>query len=143
MLQTSFHLAITVPGDAPAALRHIADVSRWWARDFSGSAQKLGDSFTVRFGTTWVTFRVSALTERSVAWTVTASQLPWLKDHHEWTGTTVEWEVVPTGKDCEIRFTHVGLTPEVECYGNCVDGWTRYVTGSLPHLFVGKPGNPK
>jgi hypothetical protein len=143
MLQTSFHLDITVSGTAKIAHQHIADVPRWWARDFQGSAQALGDIFTVRFGTTWVTFRVSALTDHAVTWTVQDCFLPWLKNRQEWTGTTVEWVIVPIDDGCEIQFTHVGLTPEVECYGGCAEGWTRYVTTSLPNLFKGLPGVPK
>ena len=143
MLQTSFHLSITVPGSAQDALSHIADVPQWWARDFDGCARSLGDVFTVRFGATWVTFRISALSDRAVTWTVQASHLPWLKNQQEWTGTSVQWDLIPAGDRCEIQFTHVGLSVDVECYGACADGWTRYVTGSLPNLFAGKPGTPK
>ena len=45
----------------------------------------------------------------------------------------------------EIRFTHQGLDPTVECFEACTKGWDYYINTSLKTLIetgVGKP-NPQ
>jgi len=34
-----------------------------------------------------------------------------------------------------ITFTHEGLTPKVECYKDCEEGWTHWIKASLYFLF--------
>ena len=31
----------------------------------------------------------------------------------------------------EVRFTHMGLVPQCECYGNCSNGWGLLINGDL------------
>ena len=31
----------------------------------------------------------------------------------------------------EIRFTHLGLVPDYECFDNCSDAWGFYINDSL------------
>lgn len=42
----------------------------------------------------------------------------------------------------EVRFTHEGLVPEVECYDVCWVAWGGYVTGSLHDLITTGKGQP-
>ena len=52
------------------AMRKISQVNLWWKKDFSGSAEKLNDKFTVPFGEpSFVDFVVSEFVpETKVAW---------------------------------------------------------------------------
>ncbi|GAA3589337.1 hypothetical protein [Kribbella ginsengisoli] len=40
------------------------------------------------------------------------------------------------GVGAEVRFTHLGLVPEVECFGACSTAWRHYVNGSLYSLIT-------
>lgn len=144
MIGQDFSCSITAKVSAAIAVDAICDVSGWWAKTLEGSSPKLNNVFTVRFGTTWVTFKVTELIPNSkIVWTVADCYLPWLDDKTEWTGTTVVFEITAKDGATTINFTHVGLVPEVECYDNCVVGWTGHVTGSLLNLITTGKGQPQ
>jgi hypothetical protein len=42
-------------------MKKISQVNLWWAKDFSGKAEKLNDKFTIRFGHTFVDFQIGEL----------------------------------------------------------------------------------
>jgi len=108
-------------------------------------AEKLNDVFTVRFsGGTFVTFEVTeSVHGEKIAWQVTECYLPWLKDKTEWNGTTIVFEISPLGHETQVRMTHVGLVPEVECYEGCEAGWNKYFKGSLFKLLTEHIGVPQ
>jgi hypothetical protein len=62
---------------------------------------------------------------RKVVWTVTDSALQFVEHKDEWTGTKVVFDIVRKGDKTEIRFTHVGLVPNFDCYDACSKGWTQ------------------
>jgi hypothetical protein len=41
-----------------------------------------------------------------------------------------------------LWFTHVGLVPDVECFGACSTAWLHYVNGSLRSLITTGEGLP-
>jgi hypothetical protein len=144
MKSEDFHCSITANVTAKQAVDAISNVSAWWAKNLEGSSQKLNDVFTVRFGTTWVTFKITEfIPDTKIAWSVTDCYLPWLDDKTEWTGTKVVFEISTKNNTTVIHFTHEGLVPEVECYDNCVKGWTGHVTGSLQNLLNTGKGEPQ
>lgn len=128
---------------ASEAFKRINAVSDWWAKDFTGRSQQLGDTFTVRFGNTFVDFKITEVVpDERVIWKVIDSHLPWLQNKDEWTGTTVVWEVTQVNGITQIGMTHVGLVPDVECYGKCELGWNFYVGESLRKLMAENVGMP-
>ena len=44
------------------------------------------------------------------------SSLNFIDDKTEWNGTKVTFEIAKKGGKTEVRFTHVGLAPDSECY---------------------------
>jgi hypothetical protein len=143
MTQFDFTCSITTNVTAAATMAAISHVQDWWAKDFTGTAEKLNDQFTVRFGDTFVDFKVTEfIPDTKIVWTVTKSFLPWLKDKTEWINTKVIFELSTLNKMTTVHFTHVGLVPQVECYDNCVRGWTQYVPGSLNKLLNEGVGQP-
>lgn len=136
----------SIQGSVPAkeAYDKIARVSEWWAKNFEGNAQKLGDTFTVRFGETFVDFKISeAVPDRRIVWQVANCNLHWLKDKTEWNGTSVAWDLSPSNGTTTVTLTHHGLTPEVECYGVCENGWNGHVQNSFLQFLIGGKGVPK
>ena len=54
----------------------------------------------------------------------------------EWVGTRIFFDIARKGNRTELRFTHVGLAPDCECYEACHEGWTFYVQRSLRNLIL-------
>ena len=128
-------------------MESIGRVSEWWATNFEGHSQKTGDVFTVRFGETFVTFKIiEVVADKKVVWKVTDCSIPSLADKKEWKDTVIDWELSPIGHGTRIDFTHIGLVPEIECYEMCVQGWSFYVKESLFKFITegkGRPDTPR
>jgi len=128
----SYRSSIVVNENAIEAYDKISRVNEWWVANFEGSAKNLGDAFKVTLGETFVTFKITeAIPGIKVTWLVTDSWLPWQNDKTEWTGTEVVFEILEEGDSTKIDMTHVGLTPEVECFENCQTGWNHFINRSL------------
>lgn len=138
-----YHAAILAPVTASEAMARIGRVSDWWTRGFEGKSRTVGDTFTVRFGKTFVDFRISEVVPgKKIVWEVADCNLDWIRDKKEWKGTTIVWEISSRNGLTEIGMTHVGLVPEQECYTNCKPGWDFYVTKSLQKLLEENIGLP-
>jgi|HubBroStandDraft_3_1064219.scaffolds.fasta_scaffold115872_2 hypothetical protein len=60
----------------------------------------------------------------------------------EWDGTDIVFDIARKGDKTELRFTHVGLVPMIECYGGCSGAWGFYVSESLRSLITKGKGEP-
>jgi hypothetical protein len=126
------------------AITHVRD---WWAQDLEGNSEKLNDVFTIHFGDTYVTFKITeAVPSRKIAWLVTDCYLPFLNDKTEWTTTSIVFELTEQNDETIIDMTHVGLTPDIECYDACEQGWNFYIKQSLLkfiNIGEGAPDTPR
>ena len=144
MEKQNFHRAITVNASAAETMKKISQVNLWWAKKFTGSAEKLNDKFSVHFGETFVDFKVSEMVpDKKVVWKVTDCNLHWINEKKEWKGTEVVFELSPANKKTKIDFTHVGLVPGVECYESCEFGWSGHLTTGLEDLINKGKGQPQ
>ena len=111
------------------------NVGTWWTGEpgVEGSAKEVGDEFTYRFRD--IHYSKQKVTElvpgKKIVWLVTESHLNFIKKKDEWNGTRICFEIFEKGNKTEIRFTHVGLTPDVECYNDCSGAWSSYIQNSL------------
>jgi len=114
-----------------------------WTKAFTGAAEKVGDAFTVRFGETFVDFKISEVVPgKKVVWQVTDCNLHWINDKKEWKDTSVVWEASPDNGATRVKMTHIGLVPCAECYDNCKGGWDFCVGKSLSKLLNENKGLP-
>ena len=144
MNANNFHTRITVNAGAKEAMKKINQVDLWWAKNFTGRAEQLNDQFSVRFGETFVDFRISEFVpEKKVVWKVTDCNLHWINNKKEWNGTDVVFELSGNANGTEIDFTHIGLVPGVECYNDCEVGWTGHITQSLVKFINEGKGMPE
>ena len=122
----------------------ILDVGAWWTGQVEGRADELGGEFTYRHPPQHYSLQrvVKLEPDRRVVWRVTDSHLAFISEPGEWTGTEIVFDIVPTGGGTELRFTHVGLVPDVECFGACSTAWLHYVNGSLRSLITTGEGLP-
>ena len=111
------------------------DVSKWWGgKDLAGKTCKLGDQFTIHHpGAHFSTQKlVEVIPNKRLAWLVTEGRLHWLrKDQNEWTNTKMVFELMEKANTTILHFTHVGLTPEKECYERVSQGWTTVINDYL------------
>jgi hypothetical protein len=147
MKPKDYHSVIEAKIAPELAFNSINSVAEWWAKDLTGKSRKLNDEFTVRFGETFVNFRlIEVIPDRKVVWDVTDCYLHSFKDKTEWTGTKIVFEISEKNDLTRIDLTHVGLFPGVECYENCEKGWNFYFKESLFKLITtgkGQPQTPK
>jgi hypothetical protein len=134
----------TVEQSAAEAFAAVCDPRAWWSGDIAGRTDVLDAVWSYRVPD--IHFSAHRITElvpdRSVAWLVTDSWLSFTEDHAEWTGTTVRFDLTPITGGTEVRFTHLGLSPQIECYGVCRVAWGEYVLGSLQDLIRSGVGRP-
>ncbi|HSZ85716.1 MAG TPA: SRPBCC domain-containing protein [Puia sp.] len=140
----NYHAAITAKTTAKEAFKNVNRVKDWWAKNLTGNSKKLNDFFTVRFGETFVTFKlIEVVPDKKVVWLVTDCYLHWLSDKKEWMNTKVFFEISEKNGSTKIDMTHVGLTPEVECYKDCKQGWDGHIKQSLYKLITEGKGMPE
>lgn len=123
-------------------------IPEWWSSDFEGLAAQLGDEFTVRFGDTFKTLRISTATPfEQVDWLCVGQRIVLpegmtpLRNESEWVGQTIRWTLRPEGPGTAISFYHEGLTPESECWAVCEPGWDQTLE-SLVLLLETGAGRP-
>ena len=145
MEKQNYSAVIEVEASAEKAFKCINDVSEWWVENLEGSSHKPDDIFTIHFsGNNFVTHKiVEFVPDKKVVWLVTDCYLEWLTDKAEWTNTKMSFEISTSNNKTQIRFTHIGLIPEIECYDMCVKGWDQYVKGSLFRLLTEGEGQPQ
>jgi uncharacterized protein YndB with AHSA1/START domain len=138
MASQSFQSAITVPQSPEEVFEAIANPKRWWTGDIDGRAHHVGDEFSYRYAD--VHYSKQRVTElvpgEKTVWQVVDSHLAGAEDSHEWTGTEITFEVGPKEGQTELRFSHLGLVPESECFDSCSSAWSFYVSGSLRRLIT-------
>jgi uncharacterized protein YndB with AHSA1/START domain len=122
----------------------INDVRGWWSAQITGRTDQLNAEFSYWVpGIHYVKFRITELVPGSkVSWLTLDSWLAFPDDKEEWTGTTVTFDITEVDGGTEVRFTHEGLVPEVECYDVCWVAWGGYITGSLHDLITTGAGQP-
>jgi hypothetical protein len=133
MTASNFTSTILV-GKTPAeAFNAINNVRGWWQGEIEGHTEKLNEEFSYRMkGVHYSKQRIiESIPNEKVVWLVTDSELSSFKDKGEWTGTTIVFEITEVGDKTGIRFTHNGLVPIFECYGNCSWAWGQLIQESL------------
>jgi len=144
MEKQNYQRVINASCTAQEAYDFINDLPFWWTVDFEGSAQNVGDTFTVHFGDIFKTFEVKELIAgKKIVWQVIDCFMPWLSNKHEWTGTSIIWNIDAENNSTNVTMTHVDLIPEVECYKDCEKGWNYYLNESLAKLLNGEPAKPE
>ncbi|MDR3667558.1 MAG: hypothetical protein P4L35_12010 [Ignavibacteriaceae bacterium] len=75
---------------------------------------------------------------KKIVWYVTDSSLDFLKNKSEWNGTNITFDITKKGDKTEVRFTHLGIAPGIECYDKCSNAWGSYINNSLRNLITKK-----
>ncbi len=125
-----FTAVVTLPA-SPAAVSALfssaAGVSRWWGPT-EGDAT-VGGTLVTSFGGYGVNaMRVLEAAPARVVWeSIAPDGSPPTAHTQEWLGTTMHFEIVPTGNGTQLHFRHAGLTPQLACWDECVAAWTQFL----------------
>lgn len=144
MSSTNFTTAFAVDQSPEDAFDAITNVRGWWSGQIDGDTDKLGAEFTYRYQD--VHYSKQEITElvpnKKVVWRVLDAYLDFTEDPAEWKGTEITFEVARKDDQTEVRFTHLGLVPEFECYDSCSTAWGFYINNSLRNLITTGQGTP-
>lgn len=129
MKNQGFTNSFTVDQSPEEVFKAINNVRGWWSGEVDGDTDKIGAEFTYRYKTFHKsTQRVTELVPgKRVVWHVLDAELTFFKDKKEWIGTDIIFEITRKEGKTELRFTHVGLVPTFECYGDCSGAWVRWL----------------
>ncbi len=138
MATTDFTTTITVNESAAAAFAAINNVRGWWQGSIEGPTDKLNDEFDYRMMEFHFSKQkvVELVPNKKVVWLVTDSKLTFAGNQSEWTGTKIIFDIEEVKGKTQIRFTHAGLVPAFECYGDCSNAWGELVQKSLYSLIT-------
>ena|SRR5487761_159578 len=120
------------------AFKAINNVRGWWEGQIEGKTEKIGDVFTYRYGDFHRSKQkvTDLIPGKRVVWLVVEGGPKFTKDKTEWIGTKIIFDISKNGSKTEVRFTHQGLIPRLECYDSCTDAWGPIITNSLQKLIT-------
>ena len=138
MQSQNFTSTFTVDQSPEEVFTAITDVARWWTGEIEGEADEVGDEFSYRYrGAHYSKQKIVELVRgKTIVWHVVDSHLEGPEDPSEWTGTDISFEITPKEDGTEVRFSHLGLVPDFECFDACSSAWGFYVNGSLKRLIT-------
>ena len=138
MPTSNFTTTILVNQTPKEVFNAIGNVRGWWQGEIEGSTNKLNDEFTYRMEEFHFSKQklIEFIPDKKLVWLVTESKLNFIKNKSEWTGTTISFEISEIKNKTQLRFTHLGLVPKIECYGGCSNAWKQLVQESLFSLIT-------
>ncbi|MCA2230200.1 SRPBCC family protein [Nonomuraea aurantiaca] len=142
--QQHFTTTFKVDKSPQEAFEAVTNVRGWWSEDVKGVTDQAGAVFYHHYEDVHrCTIQITELLPgRRVAWRVLDNHFNFIGDQSEWKGTDIVFEITDRDGGAEIRFTHVGLVPQYECYDVCTNAWSGYIDGSLRNLITTGRGQP-
>ncbi len=144
MNKSDFTTALLVDQTPKEVFNAINNVRAWWSEEIEGSTDRLNDEFTYHYKDIhYCKIKlIEVMPEKKVVWLVMDNYFNFTKDKSEWKDTKISFEISKQGNQTQLRFTHLGLVPEYECYNVCYDGWSNYIKNSLRSLIITGKGQP-
>ena len=136
MKTTDFTTTLLVDQTAKKVFDAVSNPRQWWSGEVEGNAGKLNDEFTYRYKDLHYSRQrvVEMIPGQKVVWLVTESGINYAEDKAEWTGTKISFEIFEEGNQTRLRFSHLGLVPEIECFDSCSNSWSQLIHQSLSGL---------
>ena len=144
MTNRNYTTTVSVDQSPKQVFDAITNVRGWWSGDIDGHTDKLGAEFTYRYQDLHRSSQkiTELVPGKKVVWHVSDAKINFVEDKDEWNGTDIVFEITQKGKKTELRFTHIGLVPRIECYGKCAGAWGFYINESLRDLITTGKGDP-
>jgi uncharacterized protein YndB with AHSA1/START domain len=125
------------PATVVALFTSATGVSRWWGPTEGDAA--VGGMLVTSFGEHGVNaVRVVEAGPSRVVWESVAPAWVTSTDAvQEWLGTKMEFDIVPVGTGTLLRFRHVGLTAQLECWDDCFAAWNHFMASITTYAQTG------
>lgn len=143
MTTTDFTITLLVNETPEEAFNAINNVRGWWSETIEGNTNKLHDEFIYRHKDVHYSKQrlIEVIPNKKVVWLVTDSHLSFIKKENEWNNTKISFEISIQGKKTQMRFIHIGLSSQFECFDACSNAWSYYLN-SLLNLITTGEGQP-
>jgi len=144
MKNQDFTTSILVEQPPKEAFKAIINPRGWWSEEIEGDTDNLNDVFHYHFEDvhSCQIKLIEIVPGRKVVWLIQDNHFNFTKDKTEWVDTKVVFEISTQGEKTQVRFTHLGLVPDYECYDACHQGWTHYIQKSLQNFITTGKGEP-
>jgi hypothetical protein len=153
MTTSDFTTTILVDQAPKEAFNSINNPRGWWSEEIEGSTDQLNDEFKYHFEDIHRCQLkvIEIIPDKKVVWLVQHNYFKpgifnndngFANDKSEWTDTKISFEISEKDNKTQVRFTHLGLVPEHECFDTCSSGWTYYIRESLFRLITTGKGQP-
>jgi hypothetical protein len=138
MEKQDFTTTIVVDQSPKQVFDAINNPKAWWSGEIEGNTGKLNDEFTYHYKEFHLSKQkiVEMIPDQKVVWLVTESSINYTEDKREWTGTKISFEISEQNNKTQLRFTHQGLVPEIECFDSCSNAWSQLIQQSLFSLIT-------
>ena len=144
MRTTDFTTTFSVEQTPREVFNAIKNVRGWWSEEIEGNTANLNDVFVYHYKDAHKckVKLIEVIPDKKVVWLVMDNHFSFTKDKTEWTGTKMSFEISQKDNKTVLRFTHLGLVPDYECYDICTDAWGNYIKNSLRDLITKGKGQP-
>lgn len=138
MSTSDFSTVIQVEQSAEEVFNAVTNVRGWWSEEIEGDSVKLNDEFNYHYEDIHrCKIRLTdVIPNQKIVWLVEQNYFKFTEDKTEWTGTKPTFEITEKDGKTALKFTHVGLVPDYECFQICRDSWTNYIQNSLKKLIT-------
>jgi hypothetical protein len=137
-MTTDYNVTLLVDRSPKDVFNILKDVRSWWSglygETFEGKSDQLNDEFSFLAGGGMHYSKqklIELIPNSKIVWLVTDSKLTFLSDTQEWTNTKICFDISQQGNKTVVRFTHIGLHPNIECFDQCSNGWNSYLQEKL------------
>ena len=144
MRTDNFTACFTVERSPEEVFDAVINVRGWWSEAIEGPTDRVGARFSYRHKDLHVSTQeiTELLPGWKVVWRVVESRINFVENKDEWTGTQIVFDIARKYGQTEVRLTHVGLIPALECFSDCSGGWGFYFNESLRRLIATGKGEP-
>ena len=142
MTKQDFTTTFLVDQTPKQVFNAINNPQAWWTGEIKGSTNKLNDEFTYRYKELHFSNQriIDMIPDQKVVWLVTESKINYAEDKREWSDTKISFEISEQDNKTQLRFTHLGLVPEIECFDSCSNSWSQLIQQSLFSLITTSKG---
>lgn len=124
-------------------------MDQWWTKTTEGQLLSIGDRVKVIFPPHFGFWTFEAVTiepshlisMRCVDARHSVEGQPETIEQ-EWMGTLIHWQFDTLDSGTRISLIHDGLTPQLDCWEICQDGWNHFFKGSLKDFLDGTEPSP-
>ncbi|MEJ7647002.1 MAG: SRPBCC domain-containing protein [Chryseolinea sp.] len=140
----SFTKTILVSKSTTVTFEAIKIFRGWWSEEIDGITDKLNETFFYHYKDIHLTKikMTEMFPDRKLVYQILENDFNFIEDKSEWVNTNLIFDVYEEAGRTKVKFTHLGLVPEYECFNVCNDAWSGYIGDSLKDFIETGKGNP-